>query len=581
MKDFKKPTKASVSKIKIFVSANEPQSIYACSELQNYLSRMSGEIYESVSKSPTENAIILTQINNPQDEDSYALKTKGTLLEITGGKRGIIYATYELLEQLGCRFFSATSELIPTTTDLKLPVLDITETPAFEYRDHNYYENRIYTRSAVKLRFNGSGLIREKHGGKKNYALFVHSFQHLVSPKVYGESHPEYFAMFDGERCTTMEKNQLCLTNPEVLEVVIENTRKVLLEHPEAEIISISQNDWNRSCECPKCRERDLYHGSPAGTLIEFVNSVAERLEPEFPNITFDTLAYNYSRPIPTSNIKTRHNVCVRLCSIEACFSHPFEDCDDDRSITLPDGSTADFISDLQNWGKVCDQVYIWDYMTSFSHYCAPHPNWNAMQKNMKAFVKNNVKGVFAQANGASRGGTDFNELRQYVISKLLWNPETDVEKHIREFTDFNYGAAAPYVREYISYICSVAEKENIHIGFDDNLETELFRPEVTDKLSELMQKAKEAVSTNPLLLFRIGKAELSVRWVKLKRKTMLGEKIDPKEVNEFFSDWKAYGMTRLDEWCSPETSFKAILHGLWRGTEFYDHPSAEGPEEL
>lgn len=85
-----------------------------------------------------------------------------------------------------------------------------------------------------------------------------------------------------------------------------------------------------------------------------------------------DTLAYQYTRPA-TSHLRPRHNVCVRLCSIEACFAHSFEDCDDkSRWVKRPDGTTSNFIHDLEDWGKVCDRMYIWDYTTCFAHYPAP-----------------------------------------------------------------------------------------------------------------------------------------------------------------------------------------------------------------
>ena len=572
--------KAPLSPISICVSADAPeQAVYAAQELRHYLGLMTGQRFEI--KDTAASPAISVVRDDELGEDSFSLRGDGNHLEIRGGIRGVIYGAYSLLERLGCRFFTATCELVPTVEKLELPVLSVTESPAFEYREHNYYEPVRYSRFAVKCRLNGAHhQIREKHGGCKSYAWFVHSFQQMVDPDVYGAEHPEYFAMFDGKRCTERDVNQLCLTNPDVLKIATESVRNALLNNPTANIISISQNDWGRGCECPACRASDLAAGSPSGTLLRFVNAIAEKLEPEFPNVIFDTLAYNYTRPIPTS-IRPRKNVCVRLCSIEACFSHSFETCDDDRSVKLPDGSRTDFITDLRNWGKVCDRVYIWDYTTCFAHYPAPHPNWHVLSANMRSFAQNNVKGVFEQANGASFGGTDFNELRAYVISKLLWDPYTDVDLHIREFTDCFYGAAAPFVREYIEYICRVAEEENIHVGFNDNTDTPLFRPEVLDKLQSFIDLAKKAVSGDPLRLWRIGKAELSVRWVRLKNRTMLQGEVDKDEMNSFFSDWRAYGLTRIDEWCSQETTFRAMLNGLWRGTEFYPHWNGDGPEEL
>ncbi len=573
-------SKAPLSPISIHLApGSSEQAEYAAGELRHYLSLMTGRRVEI---RPEAAAPCVSLIRDDGlGADAFTLSTADGVLTVRGGVRGVIYGAYDLLERLGCRFFTATCEQIPSVPGLTLPELDVASAPAFEYRDLNYYETGMYPRFAVKCRLNGGmRTLKSRYGGSMNYVWFVHSFQNMVDPDVYGPTHPEYFSLVDGRRVTTRNKNQLCLTNPDVLEIAVESTRKALREHPGARLISLSQNDWGVGCHCPACLASDLAEGSPSGTLLKFVNAIAERLEPEFPDVIFDTLAYNYTRPIPTK-VRPRKNVCVRLCSIEACFAHPFETCDDDRSVLLPDGSRSDFITDLRNWGKVCDRVYIWDYTTCFAHYPAPHPNWHVLQPNMRAFRDNHVKGVFEQANGASRGGTDFNELREYVISRLLWDPDTDVARHIREFTDCYYGPAAPFVRQYIDELCGVAERENIHVGFNDNLDTPLFRPEVLDRLQACLDRAAEAVAGDPLRLWRIGKAGLSLRWVRLKRGTMGDEVPDPAEMNRFFTDWRAYGLTRIDEWCSQETTFRAMLNGLWRGTEFYDHWAGDGPEEL
>ncbi|MBR3996797.1 MAG: DUF4838 domain-containing protein, partial [Clostridia bacterium] len=424
--------------------------------------------------------------------------------------------------------------------------------------------------------------IPEKLGGFLTYAWFVHTFERMVPPSRYGAEHPEFYAMLaDGSRPQTPERFQLCLTNPDLLEVAIDSVRQALKANPRARIISISQNDWFGNCQCEKCLEADREEGSPSGTLLRFVNAIAERLEPEFPDVVFDTLAYNYTRPASRIT-RPRHNVCVRLCSIEACFAHSFETCDDEhRWVSRPDGSRGSFIGDLEAWGKVSERVYIWDYTTCFAHYPTPHPNWHVLQPNMKAFVRNNVRGVFEQANGAQGGGVDMNELRAYLISKLLWNAETDVQRHMEEFTDYYYGDAGVYIREYIETLCRKAEVDNIHVGFNDNPVSELFAEEMLDRYDEILEKAEQAVASDALRRRRVQKVRLSIRWVRIKRAGMLCHEHNAEEINSFFLDWNSFGLTRIDEWVSPQSTLRALLDDKWRGTEYLEHWSGEGGEIL
>jgi len=564
------------------------QEMYAATELRYYLDLMSSADFK-IERAPYEGAQIalgraaeaMIGADEGLGEDGFRIATLPEAVAIEGGVRGVIYGAYELLEALGCRFFTSSCEKVPCVTELTVEELNTRQVPALEYRDHNYFDFKNNPRFAVKSRLNGHfPPIKEKFGGHMPYTGFVHTAEMLVPTEVWGESHPEYFAMYDGKRCTLKERTQLCLSNPEVIEVAKKKVREILRANPQTRIMSISQNDISPGCQCEKCLAIDREEGSPAGTLLRFVNAIAEEMEPEFPNVIFDTLAYQYTRPIPTLT-KPRHNVCVRLCSIECCFSHSFETCDQDRSVVLPDGSRSSFIADLRNWGTYHDRLYIWDYTTCFAHYPAPYPNWRVLQPNMQSFVKNHVKGVFEQACGAARGGVDFNELRAYVITKLLWNADCDVQKHIEEFTDYYYGAAGKYVREYIDALCDKAEKDNIHVGFNDQTDTPLYSDEMLDLLDSIMDKAEAAVQGDVLRLWRVGKARLSVRWVRIKNKKMLKDQLDPEEVTKFFTDWREYGMSRIDEWVSAETTHRALLNRIWRGTEFFEHWSEEGGEEF
>ena len=569
-------------KIILPADASDTQN-YAASELRYYLGLITAASFEITTGSQAPALYIGDRPDTSLGEDGLTVETDHTGLHINGGKRGIIYGVYEFLEQAGCRFFTALCEKIPAKPDFTLPELDVRQIPNLEYREHNYSDLTKHTRFAVKSRLNGAHhRIKQKHGGNLSYAWYVHSFERMVPPEIYYDEHPEYYALSDGERRHLYQRFQLCLTNPGVLEVSIESVRAALKANPQAKIISISQNDWHGNCECDSCLATDREEGSPAGTLLRFVNAIAERLEPEYPDILFDTLAYNYTRPAP-SLTRPRHNVCVRLCSIESCFAHPFESCNDEkRAVMRPDGTVSSFISDLEDWGKICGRMYIWDYTTCFSHYPTPHPNWNVLGPNMRAFVKNNVKGVFEQACGASGGSTDLNELRAYVISKLLWDCDTDIGTHIAEFTDYYYGAAGLYIRQYIKTLTDKVESDNIHVGFNDQPLHAFLSEEMLDAYDAIFDRAEEAVrSSDPLPLYRVKKARLSIRWVRLKRKAMLQNIRNADEIGAFFTDWQAYGLTRIDEWVSPQTTCRALLENKWRGTEYYGHWSDEGGEEL
>jgi hypothetical protein len=585
----------------VILTAKEatPQEEYAAKELRHYLHMITGALFTISAEAPTETENVIAiggaakilglEHDSSLGADGFTVRAIGESIGIVGGVRGVIYGVYELLEHIGCRFFTSTCEKIPVITDLPTPRINTTQKPVLEYRAHNYKEFTQFPRFAVKSRINmggmrGGGIIAgskdDNLGGGIEYAWFVHTFDsEILDPAEHFDQHPEYFSMVNGKRLK--EFTQLCLTNPDVVKIAVEKVRAALRAKPHCRIISVSANDWYNYCTCPSCAKLDAEEGTNAASLIWFVNQIAEQIEEEFPEVIIDTLAYQHTRQAPKT-MRPHPNVCIRLCTIEACFAHPLSSCNDDsRKTARPDGTRTHILEDLSHWAKVCDRLYIWDYTTGFGHYPAPHPNWNVLQPNIQSFIKNNAKGVFEQACGAIGGSTDLNELRAYLLAKLLWDANCDINKHKKEFCEFYYGAAAPHILEYIQTITNKVENENIHVGFNDNTIRAYLTDEMLDIYDKIFDKGEAAVLGDAIRHMRIAKARLSIRWVRVKNKQMRKGVVDPTEVNEFFTDWRAHGLTRIDEWVGVESTLRAMLDGKWRGTEYYHHWTDEGPERL
>ena len=89
------------------------------------------------------------------------------------------------------------------------------------------------------------------------------------------------------------------------------------------------------------------------GSLLTFVNAVADAVAQKHPDVKVGTLSYWYSRR-PPATIKPRPNVQIQLCSIECCLIHPINDPECPRNVA--------FCRDMQQWGTICDQIYICAY---------------------------------------------------------------------------------------------------------------------------------------------------------------------------------------------------------------------------
>ena len=144
---------------------------------------------------------------------------------------------------------------------------------------------------------------------------------------------------------------------------------------------------------------------------------------------------------------------------------------------------------------------------------------------------------------------------------------------------EYFYGAAAPALIEYLNLVCDTAEKENIHVGYNDHPTHGFLREELLDQYDALFDRAAEAVKGDPLRLWRVEKNRLSIRYVRLKRATVLRGEYDPEAINQFFSDWRAYNLSRLEEWANIETSHRAFVEGKWHGVKYFEHWTGEEQE--
>ena len=444
---------------------------------------------------------------NKLGTDGFVLRTARNQLIIAGGKpRGTLYGVYELLEQhLGARWFTPDVEVVPRTNRISVAALNETRIPALEYREVFWSEMMHNPDFAARHRMNGPNCnLAEKHGGAAVvYFPFVHSMDSLIPQELYQE-HPEYFPLIGGQRVKGYV--QRCLSNPDVLKLATDRVRQWIKEHPEATIISVSQNDVGKWCQCEKCKALDDAEGSTAASLIRFVNAIAEAIEGDDPKIRIDTLAYQYTRK-PPKTIRPRRNVIIRLCSIECCFAHSLAACESSVN--------SRFRDDIIAWQPVAPKLYVWDYTTDFGNYQQPFPNFDVLQPNVQFFVQHGVSGLFEQGNYSSGGSGEMEPLRAYLLAKLLWNPETDVQKHRAEFLSAYYGKAAPQIRSYLELEHQQVRYGKAHAHIFDRPKTAYLNEEFLNAANQILDQAEQQAD-NDTVRFRVQIARLPVWYVQL-----------------------------------------------------------------
>lgn len=485
----------------------------AAAELQKYLFDISGTtlpVRNSANTGKQKCIYVgwneLCQCTKPNaDYEGYCYKTIGNNLFIYGGNvRGTMNGVFAFLEkELGVRWYTSECTIVPKQKSFVLKELEHKEEPVIVKRLDFCYDALLHNDWLAHNRLNCQYVLRsDKYGMPASY-WGIHTFETLIPPSKYFSTHPEWFSMRDGRRS---DKAQLCLSNPDMRNELIKNLMEIIDKKPGYWCYDVSQNDNSLPCECNRCRSLADRYGGESGVMIWFVNNVARKVRKVYPNIYIGTFAYRYTRNAP-KGIKPASNVVVRLCDIECCMAHPLED----KSCKLNHA----FVEDMKKWMAISKNIYIWNYSTGFMNYHLPFPNINAMADNYKFFGRNNVLGILEEG-GHDAPWSEFSELKQWLIAKLLWNPYQNVDSLAEDFIYGYYNEAADEIMEYYK-LCNSLISKDTHFTIKVDWNNGLYTDDFISKASKILEDAVKVSKKNSTQQ-RVNRVRNQILYLKLRR---------------------------------------------------------------
>jgi hypothetical protein len=477
----------------------------AARELQGYLQQISGATLPIVSdhRAVARREIILGNSRHLMDihagvsfrklgDEGFVIRTVGAHLVIAGGPaRGTLFGVYTFLEErLGCRWYTAAVSAVPHTSDIVIGGINDTQVPATVYR--NVYYNEVWDPMfSARLKLNSaniSGLVDDTQRGVGSGNGWAHTIFSYLPPDKYFESHPEYFALRDGKRQPT----EPCLSNPDVFRIVVENLRTAMAVNPKARYWSVSQMDNGEPCMCDQCKALDDREGSPAGSVLTFVNKVAA----EFPDKIISTLAYWYTM-CPPKTVRPAKNVHIMMCY--------------DWNPREP------YHGYFLGWSKIAPRMYVWHYVIPCHNIIAPWPNLLLLQSQFKEAIAQGATGTFVE--GSYEPGSEFAELRAYLLAKILWGPSCDIDAIMNDFLNGYYGAAGPVIRKYIDAmhesLTTTGDALDGHDWCAQHAGTFL-APAMLAEYDAIFDEAEKAVADDRELLLRVQHARMPLMHAEL-----------------------------------------------------------------
>ncbi len=504
------------------LSENASQGLlFAASELSSYIERTCGVKLEIVPAAAQEHVIeLVIDRNGTWRDQGFTITSKAGKLTISGqSDTACLYGVYEFLESyIGWRFLTPDAQALLTPGEnIDIPNgIEVSEKPGITYRS-------LFTPETLAGKVEGYNAdnVADFWGQMRLNADDGHlSERQGTSRMKWAENRSchTFGTLANGAHSLT---EQPCFSDETVYQNMLARALKWLSDNPNAALISISQDDNNYYCQCENCQRVAKEEGTEteprqSGPIIRFVNRIAEAIEKEYPDVLVHTFAYTYSEKPPLVT-KARDNIAIQYCTISACFQHAINDpdCNQNGGLYGWNFNNAARAADIVEWGKVAQNIYIWDYGSSCDISFIYFPTLDVLLENTRFFAENNVKGIFL--NGSGDKMPEFSELRTYMHAKVYWDPymtEEEYQRCIDEFMQGYYGDAWEEMREYYDFLTESSNKS----GFcfcDANYTTfRLFRRmDIVlneQEINELFEKAKSAVEDDATILRRVEDIELT-----------------------------------------------------------------------
>lgn len=469
-------------------SSNE---ILAARELRIHLEALLGQqvVVDSIGRSDLKpisvgrelspRAASLVDKRSENQPDSFAIVVDKEGIQLAGrSDSGTLIAAYELLEQLGVRWYQPGIQgtLIPSSENPRVSYQETVQGPSFPSR---------HLQGGLGLKKDDwkVWLRRNRCGGP------VFPFAHGMRLKKEDvENYPEIRALVDGKR----QGPQLCLSNPRTLELVLRAVRKYFHERPEETWIGLGPEDGDGFCECTGCQgcdgeSFDPYKGGRSYTdrYVWFFNQILENLETDLPEKKIGFYAY-HSYMLPPVRHRPSTKIVPALANINLCRIHG-------PGNPVCSEQVA-YLEILKNWKTLVPEVYDRGYWSNLADPGLIFPSFDKVVRQIQVDREYDLSGFRIECfhHWASEGPL------LYLAMRLMWSVETDGTSILEDYYRGWFGPAGKEIGKFYGLFDEALASKDFHAGGAWDLPA-VYDAELLSFANEHLTQAEQLVEDWPL----------------------------------------------------------------------------------
>ncbi len=446
---------------------------------------------------------------------------------------GSRYAVTTFLEQeLGCRYLwpGESGKVVPKRTTVTVDSINVRLTPLLKQRNVRWsgYSSRIQE-GLDRLGFSREDFLKARENAARTQSesgdwMGWHRMGGTLGLRTgdgtilsaetwlrFLREHPEWFAMqVDGSRYFDpgWERPRLCKSNGALIEAIAQEKIEDLRRNPGQKSVSLMTQDGGAKagfCMCPACKALDPPGGRPTQVwtydhksdrrhqfeyvsltdrMIYFYNVIAEKVAKIYPEVLFTGQAYSIYRAPPVKQ-KLHPNIVIRFVHSPGHYAN--------------DQVRREGMADWEAWANAAQMIY-W------------RPNsllWGRHEGALGVYVHKLGQDFHHIAHNKCVG-TDFDScmhhwatqgLNYYVLAKLHWNPDLDVDEVVDDYCRCGFGQASEQIKRYFVRFEQLTNQSAKKGGGV----TEPYTPQVVGELRAMLDAADEAAGENSAVRRRIA----------------------------------------------------------------------------
>ena len=386
---------------------------------------------------------------DPTLQEGFRITIKGSDIELTAtDDRQMLWLQYQLIKKI--------SKEDPRIDGSDLPpaIINLTDTCgtfAFDYQS-------IYSPSGLNPDYTG---VMGLNNFDDSWGIWGHNLR-----KVLGDNVDKVYATIHGKT----DDSQLCFSSEEMYRQIESYIVDNIGEKGSSRFV-IAPDDTPYACTCASCTAM----GNTEKNATPAVTELLLRLSQRFPKHSFFTISYLSTKQVTDKLLPSNAGIIVSAIDFPLC------------RIDGKNAQEKKFMQQLNQWKKVTKNIYIWDYINNFDDYLTPFPILKIAQQRLRFFKQNGASGIFF--NGSGYSYSSFDEMRTFVLSALLINPELPVEELVREYFNQEYPTSKKWLYDYYIELENSAQSGNklgIYAGIAE-LEQSFLHPEKFTKFYDEM----------------------------------------------------------------------------------------------